>query len=108
MRQFFTPSTPNHQARMALAALLAWLIFVQPFPCEVPPSAPPRLVFGVVSPQPGNCSLRIDEGHGVATNRPARIGGTFSQQQPVSLTLPPGQIHALRLSFYRTPSVTLD
>lgn len=108
MRRFLDLLTPNLVARAAVAALLTWLIFLQPFSRPVPPEVPTRLEFGIVSPQPGSVSLRIDEGHGVATNRPANIRATFAGQQSVSLAIPPGQIHALRLSFYSTPSVTLD
>lgn len=108
MRRFLDLLTPNLCARAALAALLTWLIFLQPFSRPLPPEVPTRLEFGIASPQPGSVSLRIDEGHGVATNRPANIRGTFDGQQSVTLTIPPGQIRALRLSFYSTPSVTLD
>src|SRR4051794_4862271 len=108
MRRFLDLLTPNLVARMAVAALLTWLIFLQPFSRQVPPEVPTRLEFEIVSPRPGSVSLRIDEGHGVATNRPATIRDTFTQQQSVSLTMPPGQVRALRLSFYQTPSVTLE
>src|SRR4051794_29921158 len=114
MRRFSDLLTPNLCARVAVAALLAWLMFSQPFapaprlslPGEGAPQVP-WLEFVVESPQPGSVSVRIDEGHGVATNRPARIHATFDQQQAVSLSLPAGQIHALRITFYSTPGVTL-
>jgi hypothetical protein len=108
MRRFPDLLTPNLVARVAVAALLAWLIFSQPFSRLLPPEAPTRLEFGLSSPQPGSVSLRIDEGHGVATNRPANIRGAFDRQQSVSLVLPPGQVRALRLTFYSTPSVVLE
>jgi hypothetical protein len=108
MRRILDLLTPNLVARLAVAALLTWLIFAQPFSPHLSPQVPTRLEFEIASPQAGSVSLRIDEGHGVAMNRPANIRGGFDRQQSVSLVIPPGQVRALRLSFYQTPSVTLD
>jgi hypothetical protein len=103
--------SPVLLAAMVGGALLTWLICWSPFTKEEPSPDPVSLELNLTSPSPGTVGLRIDEGHGFATNHASGLLAEFqggASAVPVRLRLPASRIHTLRLSFFGTPSVELE
>ena len=103
--------SPSVVASLAAAALVTWLVCWSPFSAEEPPSEPAFLELRAASQADGSLGARIDEGHGVAANRASGLLTSFkaaTEAGVIKLPLPPVRIRMLRLSFFSTPSVTID
>lgn len=96
-------------AAFAFAALLTWLTAWRPFSPETV-SVPCRFELNATIPSASGAivTLRIDEGHGLAEDRPADLMGTAQKSagpQMVPIMMPPGRIRSLQMNVFGCPKL---